>query len=179
MILELFSFFILSQNTKITFKPETCKAKVIVNKLSIIQDSIDNQPVDSTFDANTAWEGYGKAPDPTQPPVETNYVMPDWTGYNRFEPQYIDLFKKYFGSDWQIASFIANYESGYDQNVISSNGMYYGIMQIEAGFWSPVFGIQPNDLLNAETNIGIAKAILDQSSWQQQWPNTYQMYLNQ
>jgi hypothetical protein len=96
-----------------------------------------------------------------QEPIVSQTPNYDTTG------DYADLFIKYFGDEYQTAERISNCESGFDQTAVSSNGMYWGLMQIDWQFWSNRLQVDPQSLLTAEGNISVAKQIRDLSGWSQ------------
>ena len=84
------------------------------------------------------------------------------------------MFKKYFGSEWQIAYEIAKLESNLNPKAVSRTNDI-GLMQIHCPIWCKFFKVSPEDLKDPETNIRLAKVIRDRSGWTA-W-TTYTRYI--
>lgn len=83
----------------------------------------------------------------------------------------LNVYKKYFGDKADEAQKIAKCESGERANAQNKNkngSSDYGLFQINS-IWLAEFGLTAENLLSAETNAKVAKAIYDRSGGWSAW----------
>lgn len=79
--------------------------------------------------------------------------------------KYENLFKKYFGKEWETAYKIAKKESGLNPRAVNYKTNCIGLMQINCNVWCKFFKVKAEDLKDPETNIRLAKIIYDRNGW--------------
>ena len=112
---------------------------------------------------------------PTTEPVKAENATQDATepplAIELAQPAQGDIFQVYFGNKADEARLVANCESGMDAGAISKTEDY-GIMQIHFPTWGKVFDVTREQLLDADLNVRLAKAIFDRSGSWQAWSNS-------
>ena len=91
------------------------------------------------------------------------------------QPAQGDIFQVYFGDKADEARLVANCESGMDAGAISKT-QDFGIMQIHFPTWGKVFGVTREQLLDADLNVRLAKAIFDRSGTWEAWKSSFRCH---